>query len=111
MLFGSEEATCRVCAQIYPASDLDRHLWCPACRAAMRRRGAIWARLSGLISSIGVASYIVVVVNPSNQYLLFYSLILILTYVLTSRIALAIVTGVYRARASVTRSSGRDSSA
>ena len=101
MLFGSVESACRSCAEIYPASDLDRYLWCPGCRHAVRRRGAAWARIVGLLSSSGVALYILVTIQPSQRYLAFYALVLALTYVLTSRIASAVVQGYYRARGAV----------
>lgn len=101
MPFGADEAACQSCAEIYSASDLDRYLWCPICRREVRRRGALWARAVGLIVSLGVALYINITIHPSRRFLIFYALILVLTYVLTSRITLAVVQGVYRARGSV----------
>lgn len=105
MLFGTDQAACRSCADIYRVSDLDRYLWCPACRRAVRRRGAVWARIVGLASSIGVGLYVALTIHPSQRYLALYALILALTYVLTGRIALAVVQGYYRARGTVERPS------
>ncbi len=99
--FGASETKCQSCQQLYPASDLDRYLWCPNCRLAVRRRGAVWGRLVGVISSLGVGSYLYVRVQPSTRFLAIYVLILGLTYVLTSRIAVAVIQGYYRARGSV----------
>jgi len=99
--FGSSESSCRSCAQIYPASDLDRYLWCPSCRNKVRRRGAVWARLVGITASLGLAGYLYLWVHPSSRFLLFYFLTLAMTYLLTSRIAMFVVQGYYRARGGV----------
>lgn len=104
MRFRDAEVACRSCQRLYPASDLDRYLWCPECRRAVRRLGARWGRGVGLAASIGVAAYVliryylVLDVRPSQQLLPLYFLMLVITYVLTSRIAVAVVQGLYRAR-------------
>lgn len=99
MRFHAAETHCRGCQQLYPGSDLDRYLWCPGCRRELRRRGARWGRLVGLVVSAAVAGYLLIRVHPSRRYLPFYLLMLGLTYLLTSRIAVAIVQGYRRARA------------
>jgi hypothetical protein len=48
-----------------------------------------------------VAGYLYLRVHPSSRYLLVYFLILALTYVLTSRIAMSVVQGYYRSRGGV----------
>jgi hypothetical protein len=67
----------------------------------VRRRGAVWGRLVGVISSLGVGIYLYVRVHPSTRFLAIYVLVLGLTYVLTSRIAVAVIQGYYRARGNV----------
>jgi hypothetical protein len=57
----------------------------------------------GFIASLGVAIYWAVRVNPSARYLAFYVLMLAMTYMLTSRIAVAVVQGYYRSRGSISR--------
>jgi hypothetical protein len=104
MRFGASEGSCRSCQQIYPASDLDRYLWCPACRKVVRARGARWGRLVGILTSLGVAVYLAVRVHPSTRYYAFYALMLAMTYLLTSRIAVAMVQGYYRSRGSISAS-------
>ncbi len=106
MRFGASEADCRSCEQIYPASDLDRYLWCPACRKLVRQRGVRWGRLVGFIASLGVAIYLAARVHPSARYLAFYALLLAMTYLLTSRIAVAVVQGYYRSRGSISQPEG-----
>ncbi|UCC47972.1 MAG: hypothetical protein JSV41_10880 [Gemmatimonadota bacterium] len=101
MRFGADETHCRSCQQLYAASDLDRYLWCPSCRREVKRRGSRWGRLVGFVASLGVATYLIVRVHPSPRYLMIYLLMLLLTYILTSRIAVSVTHGYYRARGSV----------
>ncbi len=99
MRFGADETNCRSCHQLYPASDLDRYLWCPNCRATVRRRGARLGRAVGLLAGAGVALYTVLIVQPVRLRLL-WAVPALLTYVLASRIVLSVVHGYYRARGS-----------
>lgn len=101
MRFGSVEGSCQSCQGLYPASDLDRYLWCPACRKAVRARGVRWGRAVGGLSMLGVALYLIVRVNPSTRFFAFYALMLGMTYLLTSRIAVAVVQGYYRSRGTI----------
>lgn len=98
MRFRADETTCRSCQRLYSGSDLDRYLWCPECRSAVRRRSAFWGRVVGFTASLGVAAYLLIEVSPSRRFIAFYLLMLGLTYVLTSRIVVAIVHGYCRAR-------------
>ncbi len=101
MRFGSVEGSCQSCGQNYKASDLDRYLWCPACRKAVKARGSRWGRLVGGLAALGVAVYLVLRVHPSTRYLAFYALMLGMTYLLINRIAVAVVQGYYRSRGSI----------
>ncbi len=98
MRFGASETNCRSCQQLYPASDLDRYLWCPQCRKAVRKRGSVWSRAVGFTASLAVAAYLVLKLTLQSRFLVFYLLMLALTYLLTSRIAHAVVLGYYRSR-------------
>lgn len=104
MRFGASETNCRSCQQLYPASDLDRYLWCPGCRKIVRKRGAIWGVVVGLLASLGVAAYLWLNLTLQSRFLAFYLLMLALTYLLTSRIAHAIVYGYYRSRGGLSQS-------
>jgi hypothetical protein len=53
----------------------------------------------GALASAGLAVYLLVRVHPSSRFLLVYLLLLVMTYTLTSRIAVAVVQGYYRSRA------------
>ncbi len=60
-----------------------------------------------MAASLGVAAYVVIKfyvvleVQPSRSLLPLYFLMLAITYILTSRIAMAVVQGYYRARGGV----------
>ncbi len=100
MRFGATETNCRSCQRLYPASDLDRFLWCPDCQAAVRRRGARWGRLVGIAAGVAVALYVVLIVKPTRLNLL-WALPPLMTYLLTTRIAVAVVQGYYRSRGNI----------
>ena len=102
MRFGASETNCRSCQQLYPASDLDRYLWCPGCRKTVRKRGAIWGLVVGLLASLGVTSYVLLSMTLQSRFFAFYVLMVAMTYVLTSRIAHAVVYGYYRSRGGMT---------
>ncbi len=114
MRFRDAEVACRSCQRLYPASDLDRYFWCPNCRATVRRLGARWGRVVGLAASLAVAAfvliryYLILDVRLSQQLLPLYLLMLVITYVLTSRIAVAVVLGLHRARGGVAPPSPSD---
>ncbi len=105
MRFGADETGCRSCQRLYPASDLDRYLWCPQCRKAVRRRGTLWGVTVGLVASLGVAVYLWLNLTLQSRFAVLYLIMLALTYLLTSRIAHAVVQGYYRSRGGVTGAS------
>jgi hypothetical protein len=95
------ETACTSCGVSYPAGDLDRYLWCSNCRGALMKRGLRWGRIVGLVASAGLALYLYVRVQPSTRFLIIYLMLLVMTYSLTSRIAVAVVQGFYRSRTSL----------
>ncbi len=117
MRFRDAEVACRSCQQLYPAGELDRYFWCHDCRRAVRRLGARWGRAVGLAASLAVAAYVLIRyylildVRLSDQLLPLYFLMLVITYVLTSRIAVAVVQGIYRARGGARPNSRPDDAA
>ena len=100
MRFGASETNCQSCQRIYAADDLDRFLWCPECRAEVKRRGVRWGRLVGIVAGVAVALYVVLIVKPVRLNLL-WALPPLMTYVLTSRIAVSVAQGYYRSRGSI----------
>ncbi len=108
MRFGANETNCRSCHQLYQVSDLDRYLWCPRCRDAVRKRGSMWGRAVGLLASLAVAAFLFFNLTMQRRFLAFYFLMLALTYVLTSRIAHAVIQGYYRSRGGMGESSSQE---
>lgn len=102
MRFRTEsELPCTSCQELYPASALDRYLWCPPCRKAVRRRGAVWGRGVAILAALGVGLYVALAIGPSGRYTLLYGVAVAVTYVLVGRITRALVEGYYRARGRV----------
>ncbi|MGD2153681.1 MAG: hypothetical protein PVG79_10475 [Gemmatimonadales bacterium] len=58
----------------------------------------MWGRVVGLLASLGVASYLWLNLTIQSRFLAFYLLLLAMTYLLTNRIAHAVVLGYYRSR-------------
>ncbi len=59
------EATCQRCLETQPRNDLDRLLWCDACREAVLSRAASRGWLIGLAVAVALAFWIWLYVQPS----------------------------------------------
>ena len=59
------EATCQRCLETQPRHDLDRLLWCDACREAVLNRAASRGWLVGLAVAVALALWIWLYVQPS----------------------------------------------
>ena len=62
----SLEATCLRCLQTKPRQDLDRLLWCEACKDEVRARTARQSWYYGLVAAVLLALWIWLYVQPSN---------------------------------------------
>ena len=60
----SLEATCLICLQTKPRQDLDRLLWCDACREAAQARAASRSWYVGLAVAVVLALWIWLYVQP-----------------------------------------------
>lgn len=60
-----EEVTCIRCLEVHDVMNLDRLLWCDACRRDARNRAGWWGWLGGLVIGAGVALYVWLIVRPS----------------------------------------------
>ncbi len=60
------EATCQRCLETQPRHDLDRLLWCDACREAVLNRAASRGWLVGLAVAVALALWIWLYIQPSN---------------------------------------------
>jgi hypothetical protein len=54
----AERQPCASCRDLYPHSDLDRQLWCPACRAELGRRVRWGRHAAALLVTIPFAIWI-----------------------------------------------------
>ena len=61
----SPEATCQRCLQTQPRHDLDRLLWCDACKEAAQNRAASRGWFIGLAVAVALALWIWLYVQPS----------------------------------------------
>lgn len=65
-----DEVTCVRCLQVHPRDDLDRLLWCKACRERARRRAVRRGWIGGLVIAALLAAWIWLVVQPSPDLVL-----------------------------------------
>jgi hypothetical protein len=61
-----DEATCIRCLEVYDTMNLDRLLWCDACRRDARNRAGWWGWIGGLVIGAGVSLFIWLVIRPSD---------------------------------------------
>ncbi len=61
----SPEAACQRCLQTQPRHDLDRLLWCDACKEAAQNRAASRGWFIGLAVAVALALWIWLYVQPS----------------------------------------------
>lgn len=92
---GETRYPCRNCGREYPASQLDRRLWCPQCRAEVVRRSSIVARLVALGAALALAAWIFYLVGSSPRFLIVYVVMVVAAYLfiykLTQRVAFEII--------------------
>ena len=62
----SLEGTCLLCLQTIPRQDLDRLLWCDACREAAQARAGSRSWYFGLAVAVVLALWIWLYIQPSN---------------------------------------------
>jgi len=62
-----DQVTCVRCLELQDQIELDRLLWCEACRAKARRRASRWGGGIGVVLAGALAFWIFVVVNPTRM--------------------------------------------
>lgn len=96
---GTDGLDCKRCLQRRPADELDRMLWCEACREAERRVAAIWGRGVGILAGLGLALWIALVVQPSNgPFLVLWAATILVTYRVGARLGRELIYGAIRVR-------------
>lgn len=93
--FGEGKIGCSNCGREYPASKLDRRMWCSDCRGEVVRRSARLARLVALVSAIGLTLWIFTLVGSAPRFLIVYVVMVIAAYFfiykLTQRVAFELI--------------------
>ncbi len=64
-----ERVTCVRCLQEKDILEMDRLLWCEACRNVTRRRAGVWGWGAGAVLAAFLALWIWLVIRPSNLVL------------------------------------------
>ena len=65
----SRDLACASCGEDQAASELDRHLWCPACIAGERARARRIGWACGAALGVGLSLWIALVQQPSRMLL------------------------------------------
>lgn len=60
-----DQVTCVRCLELRDVLELDRMLWCDACRHNARERAGWWGWLGGVLIGAGVALYIWLGIQPT----------------------------------------------
>jgi hypothetical protein len=89
---------CHRCRQARPTEELDRMIWCEECLRAERRRAAWWGRAMAFLAAVALSFWIAIHVQPSEQFLLLWALVVIVAFYLGSRLGTELVFGVVRVR-------------
>ena len=89
---------CSRCGQLKDRSDLDRLLWCDACRVRARFQAAARGRLAGLALAAIVAAYVWGVVRPSDLVLGGWIATVVGAFWIGGRIGREIFYGIERAK-------------
>lgn len=92
---GESRFACRNCGREFPASQLDRMLWCPDCRAVVVHRSAAAARLVAMIVALALAGWIFYLVGSNPRFLIVYVVMVVAAYLfvykLTQRVAFEVI--------------------
>lgn len=89
---------CRRCRRVRTTDELDRTLWCDDCRLAERRRAAWIGRAAAFVGAVALSLWIAIQIQPSDQFLVLWALVIIVAFYLFSRLGQELVYGVIRVR-------------
>jgi hypothetical protein len=89
---------CHRCRQERPTDQLDRMIWCEECLRVERRRAAWWGRGMAFLAAVALSFWIAIQVQPSDQFLMLWALVVIVAFYLGSRLGTELVFGILRVR-------------
>ena len=93
-----DTARCRRCRRPTPGDDLDRILWCEDCVVAERKRAGRWGRRLALAAATLLGIWIAVALRPADEFRYLYALVIVVAFVLGTRLGTELVYGVIRVR-------------
>lgn len=93
-----DEVTCVRCLEVRPLDELDRLLWCEACRERARERARAWGWVAGLVVAAGLAAWIWVAIRPSDLIIGGWIATVMAAFWLGARVAREVFFGVMRFR-------------
>ena len=94
----SLEATCQLCLQIKPRQDLDRLLWCDACRERAQARAAWRSWFIGLAVAVVLALWIWLYIQPSDLVIGGWMATVVGAFYVSARVAREVLYAVARTR-------------
>ena len=93
-----DAARCRRCRRVTPGDDLDRILWCEECTVAERKRAARWGRGLAFAAATLLGVWIAWAIRPADEFRYLYALVIVVAFVLGSRLGTELVYGIVRVR-------------
>ena len=87
---------CRRCGELRDRSDVDRLLWCVACRARARLIATRRARIAATVLAAGVAGYIWGMIRPTDLVIGGWIATVIAAYWIGGRLAREVFYGIER---------------
>lgn len=93
-----DEVTCVRCLERRDKSDLDRLLWCEACRRRARERAVRWGWLAGGVAAAALALWIWLVIQPSDLVIGGWIATVVAALWIGSKVAREVAYGVERYR-------------
>lgn len=89
---------CRRCRRPTPGDDLDRILWCEECVTAERKRAGRWGRGLAFAAATLLGVWIAAALRPADEFRYLYALVIVVAFVLGSRLGTELVYGIVRVR-------------
>ena len=91
-----DQATCVRCLREKDLDEMDRLLWCEACRESARERARIWGWVIGFVLAVCLALWIWFFIQPSNLVIGGWIATVVASLWVGARVAREIAYGVFR---------------
>lgn len=98
MLDQDDTLRCHRCRRVRTADELDRMIWCEECQLAERRRAGWLGRALGFAAAVALSFWIAIRIQPSQEFLILWALVVVVALYLLSRLGQELVFGIIRVR-------------